>query len=87
MYKLNVNEYEKIGAPAQVIDWIRNGATLPFRTPPPDCFYENRIYSTAHIGFVDGELHHLVKNGAIKKVPYKPRCVLALRAVPRKVGN
>ena len=36
---------------------------------------------------MDGELRRLVKNGAIKKVPYKPRCVLALWAVPKKSGK
>ena len=44
MYQLNAAEYQRIGAPQQVIDWIVNGAKLPFVENPAPCFHQNRVF-------------------------------------------
>ena len=87
MYKLNVEEYQKIRAPQQVLDWIQHGAKLDFEQEPSPCFYQNRVFSREHADFIDSEIDRLLQVKAIRKVSTKPRCVLAMRAVPKKNGK
>ena len=86
MYELNASEYEAIGAPAEVVKWIREGAKLPFSQEPSACFNENRVYTTQHSRFIESEINRLLTLGAIKQVDFQPKCILAMRAIPKKSG-
>ena len=84
MYCLNADNYEAIGAPKQIVSWVREGVDLPFKSIPPACTHQNRVKSYTHAKFVDSELQRLLSIGAIEKVSNKPHCVLALSVVPKK---
>ena len=84
MYKLNVEEYKRIGAPAQVIDRLTNGAKLLFDSEPEECFHHNRVFTDIHVKFIVNEINRLLSVGAIRESKIKPKCVLAMRAVPKK---
>ena len=60
---------------------------LPFRSEPPHCFNQNRVFLKAHEKFVDTELRRLCDNKAIKKVQTQPKNVLALKVIPKKNGK
>ena len=87
MYQLSASEYSKIGAPQQVIEWIKEGVPLPFDQEPDNCFYRNRIFSDTQASFVDSEIQRLLLIKVIKLVTVKPKCVLSMRVVPKKNGK
>ena len=85
-FKLNPEAYEWIGAPPDVIQWLREGVPFKFSKTPNRCFYNNRIFDKKHELFIDQEIAELLKNGTVAESKTQPRCVLALQCVPKK-GN
>ena len=86
-FSLDMSSYKRIGAPDQVIDWLRTGVPIPFKQAPNKCFYANRVKSLREESFIDEEIAKLVKEGSIKESESKPTCVLAIQTVPKKNGN
>ena len=84
MHKLNPEAYEHIGAPAQVIEWLKTGVTFPFYSEPKHCYFENRIKNQYEWDFVDEQIQKLVKEGSVAPVDFQPHCTLALSCVPKK---
>ena len=83
-YELKPNEYESIGTPEYVVNWIHNRVTLTFRAQPKSCFNLNHVYCNTHARFIDAEINRLLSVGVIELVEKRPHCVLSMRAVPKK---
>ena len=69
------NELE---APQWVIDQLVNGYSLPFLCEPPESFEKNNVSAIKDMVFVRQEVKRLEQLGCIKKVCYRPKCVLPL---------
>ena len=81
-----VDQWYKIQANEQIVDWISHGVKLPF---VPDCNIgnfeqHNRTFSKHEHDFIDEEVQSLLATGAIRKVVNKPQCVSGLNVVPKK---
>ena len=87
VYSLSATEYECIGAPPHVVKWLKEGVRLHFTSILESCFYSNRVFTQSHADFISKELTRLLSIDAIREVRYRPKCVLAMRAVPKKNGK
>ena len=72
MYKLNVDQYVRIGTSVTVQQWLTQGVPLPLSSTPDQCFNRNRVFSDKHADFVDTEINRLLSIGAIERVSVKP---------------
>jgi hypothetical protein len=77
-------EWEQIGSPDCVLDWIKEGVKLPFSGEPLNCEYSNHKLSKNQASFVSSEITSLLNNGCISNVDYKPHCVVPIGCVPKK---
>ena len=59
--KFNISEWHNINANAEVINWIENGVTLPFKTIPEPYQCVNHQLTTAQSDFVDKEIQKVKK--------------------------
>ncbi len=86
---LNLDAYERIGAPEEVLKWIKYGVKLPFRTIPGHYRFPNRLNSDRQRLFVKEKIQELLSSGAIRKLPpgQKPRCINAISTAPKKNGK
>ena len=85
--KLNPEAYERIGAPDYIIEWVRQGVSIPFQKTPNRCFYQNRIFTKHQVSFMDEQVCKLLNQGVIEVSEVKPHCILAMQCVPKKGGK
>ena len=84
---LKLEAWKQIGAPDHILDWVENGAPIPFRPDfPPEIHLKNRVSGAKEFNFLDKEIQKLEKQGAIKQcdIGDKPKCVLPIQCVPKK---
>ena len=82
--KKNIDEWIKIGANSDVIQWIKNGVSLPFSSAPIGYECKNHALNVEQAVFIDREVSNLLKSKVISRVDYKPFCVNAIGCVPKK---
>ena len=82
--KENIGEWIKIGANLEIIDWIKNGVSLPFSSTPSSYEYKNHALNVEQAVFIDREISNLIKAKVISRVDQKPFCVNAIGCVPKK---
>ena len=88
MGRLKLEAWRHIGAPDHILEWIEHGVKVPFRKGPPEPIWlQNRVQGAREFNFVDSKLKDLLDQGAIKKVNFKPQCVLPIQIVPKKNGK
>ena len=80
-------EWQRIGAPEHILEWVKFGVKVPFKDPPPPCFYDNHVKGATQWNFVDNEIQKLLREGFVCKVKQQPQCVLPIQTVPRKSGK
>jgi len=78
--------WSQIGAPPYVLDWIKDGVTLPFDKTPERFVLPNRAFSDKEELFVDSELQRLLQEGSIVKCSEDdiPQCISPINCVPKK---
>lgn len=84
---LNVEEWENINTPLEIINWIKFGVKIPFNSEPCEYVFPNRIHTNKQRHFVNTEVKKLLTSGAIKEVDKKPHCVSSINCVPKKGGK
>ena len=80
----NIGEWSKIGANADILEWIQNGVKLPFSSTPSSYEFKNHAFNVDQSVFIDRELSSLLKAKVVSRVENKPLCVNALGCVPKK---
>ena len=78
--------WEKLTNNSTVINWIRDGVSIPFHNIPQKFELPNRSLKEKYKQFVSDEIKQLLTQGAIEKLNYKPYCVSPIGVVPKK-GN
>ena len=79
-----VDAWEKIGAPRYVLDWIREGVTIPLTGDIEPFEIPNHNLPEKHKQFVDAEIQRLLSCGYIEPCASKPVCVSPIGVVPKK---
>ncbi|MCP3666697.1 MAG: hypothetical protein GY696_30075, partial [Gammaproteobacteria bacterium] len=74
----HVEFWEKIGANATVVDWLKTGFVFPFTCPPPRMFAPNNLSARRNSHFVSEEISRCVKAGFCQPVNRPPWCVSPL---------
>jgi len=64
-FALHLNKWKKIGAPYTILCWIENGVPLPLHNVPQLCILRNFRLDNLQTSFVEEELYHLLRLGAI----------------------
>ena len=82
--KDNYDEWKNIGANDEVLTWIREGVSLPFKTEPTSYENNNHKFNVEQFRFADAEINKLLKSGAISQTEEKPFCINAIGCVPKK---
>lgn len=80
----NLNNWEKIGAPTTVLEWLREGVPIKFVSKPNHTVLHNPKFSDLHRTFIRGELKRLLEKGAIERCIKKPMFVSPINVVPKK---
>ena len=84
-----VEKWKELKVPNVVLEWVENGAELPFTNDCYPSFYlkNYKKHSESEIYFMKTEISGLVESGAIKKVKERPTCVSPITCVPKKGKN
>ncbi len=82
-----VSRWEAIGAPQNVIDWIREGIRVPLGSFPQPFHLTNNSFSSKQWNFVQGELIRLECAGFVEQCEVKPRYISPLGCVPKRNGK
>ena len=71
--------------PDYILSWIEHGVRVLFRPKFLDlvCLL-NRVHGATEHNFVDNEIKHLLKEGAIIECEFQPPYVLPIQCVPKK---
>ena len=84
-----LSEWNRIGAPPEILGWLSNGVQLPFSERPEPFQLPNYKLSFTHGGFVEEELSRLIQSGAV--VQCDPKCpilcISPIHCVPKKGGK
>ena len=81
----NIVQWDKIGVTQEVRDWIINGVPVEFNGERPKPFhFSNPTFKKAEFDFIQSQVSKLLKDGAIKKLDYRPDYVSKIKCVPKK---
>ena len=80
----HVLAWENIDAPDYVIQWIKNGVSIPIKDEVKPFELQNHKLSSAQSVFIDQEITRLLLNDYIEQCPYKPKCISPIGCVPKK---
>ncbi len=78
------DKWVEIGANVTVLDWIKSGVTIPWKTVPTAFELPNRGFTDRETKFIDSEISLLLHSGAIKQCDKRPLCVSPISCVPKK---
>lgn len=84
--KRHVKSWVNIGTNETVLNWIKNGVTLPFIKDQDHLHARNHFVNKVQKQFITSEIKSLLSRGAISQVDYVPFCVNPIGCVPKK-GN
>ena len=84
--KRQVKSWVNIGTNETVLNWIKNGVTLPFIKDQDHLYARNHFVNKVQKQFITSEIKSLLSRGAISQVDYVPFCVNPIGCVPKK-GN
>lgn len=82
----SVAAWETMSASPTVIGWIRHGAQIPFRSPPPPSHLTNRGTTIEQEIFIEQEIGKLIQAGTIIETE-EAHNVSPIGAVPKKNGK
>ena len=85
--KQNVEEWRKIGASSEVIDWISNGIKIPFQRVPAQFSFPNRVFKRHESYFIRSEIKRLLISECIREVDTQPLGISPISVVPKKNGE
>lgn len=80
----NIDAWNKIQAPDYVLDWIKNGVSIPLINKDVTFELTNHKLSPTQEYFVDCEIQRLLLLGYIEYCVEKPKCVSPIGCVPKK---
>lgn len=85
----HLHEWQKIGAPHEILDWLSSGVQLPFTERPESFHLPNFKLSFSHGAFVAEELSRLIQSGAVVQCDsnFPPKCISPIHCVPKKGGK
>ena len=85
----NIKNWEKIGAPDHVIEWISDGVKFPITEDINDISFEieNKWLSPKDNEFLHAEISDLLLLGCIEKCDIRPKCISPIKCVPKKNGK
>ena len=83
----HIDNWRKINAPPEVLDWIEFGTPIQFSSQPPEFQFENKTFTPDERLFLRSHIARLVKDGAVRELNYKPRYVSSIKTVFKKPGS
>jgi hypothetical protein len=83
----SVGEWERIGSNSTVLQVIKTGYIIPFKTEPESVELRNNRYALNDSSFVQSELDKLLGKGCISCVAYKPKVVNPLTVAYNRNGK
>jgi len=87
-FALHLNEWKKIGTPYTILCWIENGVPLPLHNVPRLCILHNFCLDNLQTLFVEEELSHLLRLGAICPLGHlETPHISPIGVVPKKNGS
>ena len=84
---INLNAWSYIDAPQTVIDWLKEGISIPFHTFPSSFEKANHHQSSTQKLFIRAEIKRLLQLGYIQEVQEKPLYISPIGCVPKKTGG
>ena len=83
--KNHVDKWLNIKADPEIIKWISEGVTIPFKNNEPQPFeFKNRQFNAIETKFIRSEIQKLVDSKCIKKCTKRPIGVSPISVVPKK---
>ena len=83
-----LKEWEEIGAPVTVLQWLEQGVAIPFDTVPVTPIHcVNRQFTSKEKIFLDKEIDVLCAQNCIVKCKDRPFIVSPISTVPKKDGS
>lgn len=81
------SEWEKIGTGKTILDIIKSGYKIPFKTNPSSIELNNNRSAREESEFVTGEIRILIKKGCVSRVREKPTVVNPLTVAKNRNGK
>lgn len=81
------NEWEKIGTGKTILDIIKSGYKIPFKTNPSSIELNNNRSARDEPEFVTGEIRNLIEKGCVSRVSEKPTVVNPLTVAKNRNGK
>ena len=69
LYK-NIDNWRKIDAPEEILNWITNGVPINFNSIPPKFYIKNKSFGIEERNFLRKHISKLLNDGAIKTVGF-----------------
>lgn len=85
--RARITHWKNIETNATILNWISEGATIPFTNLPAEFEIENRKFNQRETEQINSLLKELQANGAIHKTTCKPMCISPINLVPKKGGK
>ena len=83
-FRSHYHKWLNIGTNDTVLEWIRNGVTIPWKQTPLQFELNNRVFTVKETEFINSEIQNLLVSGAIAVCTSKPTCVSPIGCVPKK---
>uniref|UniRef100_A0A8W8NY55 CCHC-type domain-containing protein n=1 Tax=Magallana gigas TaxID=29159 RepID=A0A8W8NY55_MAGGI len=80
------SEWEKIGTGKTILDIIKSGYKIPFKTNPSSIELNNNRSAREEPEFVTGEIRNLIEKGCVSRVREKPTVVNPLTVAKNRNG-
>lgn len=81
------SEWEKIGTGKTILDIIKSGYKIPFKTNPSSIELNNNRSAREEPEFVTGEIRNLIEKGCVSRVREKPTVVNPLTVAKNRNGK
>nr|XP_034335951.1 uncharacterized protein LOC117692387 isoform X4 [Crassostrea gigas] len=81
------SEWEKIGSGKTILDIIKSGYKIPFKTNPSSIELNNNRSAREEPEFVTGEIRNLIEKGCVSRVREKPTVVNPLTVAKNRNGK
>ena len=81
---LDLDNWKNITGNHVVLNWIREGITLPLISDISPFHYNNRQFSKGEADFIDIEIKNLLITNCVERVDETPKYVSAINVVPKK---
>mgnify|MGYP003449446612 FL=1 len=86
--RLRLGFWRRAGASGQVLKWLREGVSLPFKQQPQEFSGRNPMWTARELEYWERELlPKLNKEGAVREVPTRPRYCAGSYLVAKRSGG